>query len=650
MFHALSIGASALRANQIALDVTGHNIANANTEGYSRQRVHFAERGPTRRYGFLLGSGVDVSRIERAEAGAIGRAIGDNLADVRSAETQLRTVNRIEALLAPGIGSLNNRLQGFFDSLERLSARPGDYVARLQAVNDASRLTSELNSLAASLGELGLGVEQELQGSVDRVNEVAQQIVGLNRQILQAKHNAASPNTLLDRRGQLADELASLVGARVDVTHDTVEVGGGLTLGTVDPPKLGLEFTASGAVLTAGGASLPVYSGVVGGLLTTYNETLPTYTGMLDELAGSLIGALDPIHATGLGVDGPLQQLASSRPVNDVAAPLATAAALPVEAGELFVGITDLATGHRSLHSIAVDPAADTLEDVATRLAATPNLNAIVDSQTGRLVLQAPPGYGFDFTGRPPSEVDASGLSGTSLPSAGGLFDGNENTTLHFEFTGAGEVGLTAGLQLQVTDAAGSIVSLHDIGASYSPGDTITLSNGLEFSLSAGTVAAGESFSVPAIADADSSGLLAAIGFNTFFSGSQAADIAVRTELADDVAGLATSRSGASGEGENLLRMLDARDERVAAGGRRTIEQFAADLVGVAGEHVAGLTSTVDHLGEIGQQLSDQRSQLVGVDPNEELVKMVQYQRSFQASARFMAAVNETLDELFRIL
>ena len=134
----VNTGLSALQASQAALATVSNNIANANTDGYHRQQVHFASRAPLQIGNDLVGRGVDVSRINQVRDGVLEQALTRNTSGLSFVSTQLETLQSIEALLAPVDGSLNDRLEAFFNSIEQLSARPGEPVLRSAVLNAAS--------------------------------------------------------------------------------------------------------------------------------------------------------------------------------------------------------------------------------------------------------------------------------------------------------------------------------------------------------------------------------------------------------------------------------------------------------------------------------------------------------------------------------
>jgi flagellar hook-associated protein 1 FlgK len=198
---------------------------------------------------------------------------------------------------------------------------------------------------------------------------------------------------------------------------------------------------------------------------------------------------------------------------------------------------------------------------------------------------------------------------------------------------------------LQVRDSAGSLLTELAIGEGYTPGEALTVVNGVELRLSAGDLNNGDTFTVDVVADADTADLLPALGINSFFQGDGAADIAVRRELLNDPSLLAAARSPEAGDSANLLRLLELRD-----GNGLTFEQYLADAAAAVGDDVARAGDRQSELEVLGEQLEFERQSISGVDPNEEFAKLLEFQRSFEAAARYIAMINRTTDELLRII
>lgn len=653
MIPSLSIGLSALTVNQRMIDLIGQNVANANTPDYHRQVADLAGRY----YGGEIGLGVETKLLRRLGNSFLDAAVTRSTFETSDLGAQLQSLRHIESLFAPGDGSVHELLERFFNQLEQLSARPDDLAQRRVVLNSALALTQKLNSLNADLQRLGEGLDAELAGNVAQINTLTPQIAQLNLEIERNEIQGIPANDLRDQREQLLNQLAALADVRaVEQDHGVVNVvvgGVPLVTGTASVPlEYAIDPATNAGVVRVRGTQEPLAlaGGNLAGALKVRNEYLADYRDRLDAFARELVRQLDGLHATGLGLTGPQTLVAGHRAVNHPLALLSEAGlAFPPQAGDLFVTVTDLATGQRTLTRVAIDPAAQSLQDVAAALSAVPNLQAVVDGQTNTLRILAAPGYAVDFAGRLASSADNVAISGTATVQVGGVYTGTGNDTYTYEVVGSGTVGVTPNLALEVRNGAGALLDRLNIGQGYEPGGALVV-NGVAVRLASGTVANGDSFEVRVVDRPDTAGILTALGLNTFFTGDGATDIAVREDLVSRPELLAGGRSGQVGDGSNLRRFAALRDERLLGNGTQTLRQFYAGLVADLGSRVQDLDLRETAQRALADRILAERQAVSGVDPNEELMRLLQFQRAFEMAAKYLAVVNETLDELANII
>jgi flagellar hook-associated protein FlgK len=653
----LSTGLSALRVSQRALDIVGQNIANANTPGYHRQVLNLATRLPVELDGQSIGTGVQITDVRRLRSGLIENALVQHASDSGDIATQLEALRHVETLLSTGDGSVHNLLEKFFNGLEQLSTRPGDMTLRRVVLGTAAALSDEFNYVAGEMDRSRQNVNLQLSSAVGQINSLAKQIAGLNEAIQRSAARGINANDLLDQREQLVKQIAEFMPVRVvDAQQDQVSIfleGAPLVISN-RANTLSLASDAEGnAIVTAAGLPDPlnINSGKLGGMLQIHNTTIPEYQDRIDTLAREFIRAINGVHATGLGLDGPFTLLAGMQPVNDAGIPLAQAGlTLPPSAGSLFVTVTDLATGQRTISEIAVNPATQSLNDVANAISAVTGLLATVDPQSQLLTVRAQAGYGFDFAGQLESAPSSMNVTGTSQPAVAGRYTGTTNDTYTFEVVGSGIVGVTPGLKLDVKNSAGAVIGTFNIGQGYEPGQAIQAVNGLSVQLSAGTVNNGDDFTARVIAQPDTSGVLVALGLGGLFVGSDSRSIRLNGEVLLDPARLATSQTGLPGDTSNLDRLVAVRDKLLLSGGTQTLRDGYAAIATDVGAAVQNLSERQDHQELLGLRLEAERQSVSGVDANEELVRMVQFQRSFQMAAKYINVVSQTLDELTQII
>ncbi len=652
-----SPGVSALNAAQTALAIVGENLSNANTPGYHRQVADLTEALPTQIGNLSLGSGVQVADTRRLLDNPLETAITNQTFTLADTTAQLDTMQQVQSNLSPSSGTLGDDMETFFNDIEQLATQPADTTQRAVVLGDAQNLTNTFHSLNSGLSQIQAGVDTQLSDTVTNVNSLAQQIAQLNGQIQIATVTGSTPNDQLDQRDQLINQLAQSLNVQVvPASFNEVNVlAGGVPL-VVANQSSALQFSldASGqAQVTLSGSSTPlaVAGGQIGGLLTARNQSLADVQTQLNTLAGTIIQQVDNVQATGLGLSGPSTLLAGTRGASSVKAPLDQAGLdFPPQAGTLYVSVTNLSTGARTLNAVHIDPSTQSLNDVASALSAVPNLQAVTNPQTGTLQVLAKPGYTFDFAGRLPTTLDTSSFTGTAAPQVGGQYTGTSNDTYSFQVVGSGTVGVTPNLALQVTDSSGTAVAKLNIGQGYTPGTALTVANGVTVQLASGTANNGDTFSTPVVAQPDTSGLLTALGLGTFFSGSTAADIAVQPALVNNPSLLAASRSGDSGDNSNLSRLSALHDQPLLGNGTQTFTQAFDATVGAVATQVQQLTDQQTSQQALGQQLQTQQQSISGVDPNTELVNLMNFQQSFQMASEYIASVNSTLAYLLQVL
>jgi flagellar hook-associated protein 1 FlgK len=647
-----SIGLSGLLSSQRLLELAGQNITNANTPGYHRQVAHLAVRSA----GQEIGLGVEISSVRRVIDESLENALIRATSSAQDLTAQLGVLRQLETQLNPGPGSIPLVLEQFFNELELLAGQPDDLTRRRVVLNHASALTEKLNTLLDEIGQLQAGLTRQLEGAVAKINQLTTQIAALNAAIERNTVGGVNANDLSDKRDQLVVELAQLIDVRtVPQEHGSVHVlaaGVPVVLGNQALSLRAAIDAKNQAVIVAENLDAPLHvtGGAIHGLLEVRNQSLAEIKQQLEGLTSAIAQTMDGIHATGLGLTGPFTVLYGQRPATNVNLPLDNAGlTFPPRAGSLFVSVTNLTTGERVLQEVAIDPATQSLQDVATAISGVGNIQATVDPQSRTLTIVAASGFAFDFAGQLATAPDTLAITGTAAPHMGGVYTGAGNDTFTYTVVGSGAIGVAPNLALEARNSSGTLLGTWNIGQGYEPGSALPAIQGVRARLSAGTVNSGDSFAIQVVANADTSGLLPALGLNAFFEG-EPGDLRVRADLLSNPENMAASRTGLPADGANLRRLASVRDQALANDGVRTFQESYADLAANIGSRVRDLEDRLAAEEAVGRGLEAERQSVSGVDPNEELMRLMQYQRSFQLSARFLSVVNETLAELLRLV
>jgi len=653
-----STGLSGLQASQRALEIVSHNVANANTPGYHRQIAHLATRRPSELQNLAIGTGVDVTTVRRMVSEFLEGLLRDGEQTRSATGTMLEGLRQLEGILQPGENGIDKLLNDFFVAVEELARKPEDLGLRRILLVRGAALTNRIRELDGDITGLASQLELDLKNSIAEINARARRIAEINVLIQRSEVRGIEANDLKDQRDQLIRELAQLADVRVspgELGAKNVLIDGGLLVGGSEASDLRLiRNPISGRIevkIANSETVLSVTGGRLGASLLVYNDRLKPFLAALDDLARGLAHSVDKIHSTGIGLNGGFDFVSGVRAVSDIGIPLEQSVKdWPLRPGRLFISISSTTTGQRELHSITVDPEVDSLSDVANAISAIPHLQAVVDPQLGRLQIIAEPGYRFDFAGLLPTQPPVSNMTGSAVVGLGGVYEGSENDELTFTIEGSGTVGLSPGLRVAVTNSTGGLIGSFSIGAGYEPNTFIEVGKGIKVKFSSGTVNNGEFFRTPVVGNADEVGLLVAAGIGTFFDGNSASTLDINPELKNAPELIAASRTGIAGEGRNLQRIIRIRNEPVMDNNRQTLEQFYSELVGNLGIEVRTLEQLKNGQDLAIERLEAERQSISGVDPNEELVSMMQFQRQFEMSAKYISILNDVLESLVNIL
>jgi flagellar hook-associated protein 1 FlgK len=652
--QAYSIGMSGLDAAQKALDIIGNNVANAATEGYHRQRINLVPAYSSQAGEVLLGGGVKVAGVTRIIDGLLEQEILRQQSSLGQVSRELSTLQTVESAFGglSAAGGLGTAIDEFFNALQDLCSHPTESIYQQQAVTAAQTMAGQFGTLGEFLTTQESQITLEAGNVVGSVNALINQIAELNDKIERMEITGAQANNLRDQRDQCITSLSKLIGVEtcdreygvVDVTVAGIPVVMGscateLEVGLEQEGKLGI--TAAGAY----NYRTDVQGGELGALLSLKNDTLAGIHSNLDALAGAIIQQVNHYHFQGVGSAGSFTELTGWRMLSENLADFEP----PIKDGKIYIRVINTSTGEITRHEIDVDASSDSLTTIASDIDAITGLSASVDSS--KLHILADANYEFDFLPAVLPEPTASNLTGTSPPtiSVSGIYTGAENQTFQFKVLGSGSVGNDT-LQLEVKNAYGQVVATLNIGAGYAAGDKLDVGNGIKVSLGTGDLVDGDSFDVDAFADTDTSGLLAAAGMNTFFSGHNAVNMEVCSDIVSSPSLVATALGADMSDNTNALRMAGLKDQTIGSLGSLTAPEFYRRLVTDIGQQTSIRQMGEDNIGAMVQGLTNQQSEISSVDINDEAAQMLVFQQMFQAVARYINIVNLSVATLIEML
>jgi len=315
-FMGLETARRGLAAGRAGMDVTGHNVANANTPGYSRQRAEQAAGDPYTvpslgkpQAALQLGTGVTVEQIRRIRDNFLDRQIRVETGAAGNWETQQDALGEIETVFSELSDSgLNAMLANFWNSWQELSKNAENSPIRAALVQNSISLANGINHMYSQLETIKTDQRDLANIYIDDINSKARQIAALNKQIVNITAAGDQPNDLLDRRDLLLDELSKVVnytltesaGGSVNVDIGTFNLVDG-TSSSFSPISQITDWTSPQPW------DQNPYDQITSGRLEGIKEVLAKLQGYednLDNMAAELIAEVNNVHSAGYGLDG----------------------------------------------------------------------------------------------------------------------------------------------------------------------------------------------------------------------------------------------------------------------------------------------------------------------------------------------------------
>jgi flagellar hook-associated protein 1 FlgK len=307
----LEIARRSINAQRAAIDTSGHNIANASTPGYSRQRVDFAPTVPSQQMYGLLGTGVEAIHVGRIRERFIDSQIRASNSYLGQADAQQQILSQIEAAVnEPSDSGLSSMISKFFDTFKNFAVHPEDTAYRTTLIQQSTLMTDTFHQLYSNIEQAQQDLSTEVEGQVTQINKLTKEISSLDLQIVKSTSAGYDPSDLKDQRDLKLDELSKLVP--ISVTEDPsgsqlVSIGGTVVSSRSGSTEVKTLTTGNQLSLASAdsGRVLNVQSGKMGGMLDTYNKTLPQLLDRMDSLASNMINQVNSIHTTGYGMGTP---------------------------------------------------------------------------------------------------------------------------------------------------------------------------------------------------------------------------------------------------------------------------------------------------------------------------------------------------------
>lgn len=636
----LTIGTRAMFANSAALQVTSHNIANANTAGYSRQQVELATAtGQFTGEGYF-GRGVDVQTVTRTHDAFLTREAQLSTALAEKDKARLEQLDRLELVFDLGEDGIGHAAGQVFNSMVDVANNPQDLSARQVALSAAEVFASRLRGAAGEVEALQAGTVSEVKVSVATVNRLAKQVADLNNQIAAARGSDHAPNDLLDQRDRLVGEISEQIQVTTLAADDgsiglfiaggqRLVLGGSAQALTVlpdafDPSRATIGIVEAGLTRTLDAAMLA--GGRIAGLLEFQNRDLADARNLLGQIAAAVAGAVNQQQALGLDVRQPP---GTGAPVFDAGDPRVLPAAGNARAADgsfiasVSLAIADPTQLQASDYELAADPSG------------TPGLYRLTRRSDGlvRSVADGDTVDGFTLTIGPPAPAatdrfllqpvaragvdlrrtldDPRGIAAASpvAATAAATNTGTASVASVRAVSAAIDPSLTASIAFtsaagaydwELRDSANALVA--NGSGTWTPGTPIAL-NGFELSLN-GVPASGDSFSVTATA-------------------------------------FPATNNG------NALGLVALRDARLVGG--QTVTDAYATVLADIGVRISAASAASDMSASVASDAKNAVASKAGVNLDEEAARLLQFQQSYQAAARVLQVAQSVFDTLLSV-
>ncbi len=402
----LDTASRSLLAEQLGVEVTGNNIANVDTPGYSRQTVDFVSASPVPSAYGPLGTGVKVQGIDQAFDPFITAQLNDKSSQLSDYQQRSSTLEQVAAYFNETQGGgISDIMSQFFAAWQDLSNNPSGAGERQTLVSQAQNLTDAFNSRADQLVQQRQSLLQQINPTISDINKHSANIAQLTQEITATEGNGQAANDLRDQRQQEISQLSQLTGVKSYTSGDgtlSVTLANGLPLVQgVLSFNLASQVDASDNVnLTwqgPGGTSetIPTDSlngGKLAALIQTRDQDIPQYQDDLDQLAKSIIVAVNDQHSQGVGLNL-FSQTEGTYQVTDPTQSLATALPLgdQITNGSLSISI-DRNGSHLASSTIAIDPSLslnDVVQNINNDAVLGSYLTASVDNNQLKIVANA---------------------------------------------------------------------------------------------------------------------------------------------------------------------------------------------------------------------------------------------------------------------
>lgn len=635
MSAALSIGARALTTNLTALQVIGHNIANANTVGYSRQSVNLQVAGYQQLGGQYYGQGVQVDTVTRAHDAYLTRESQLSSAVAAADSTRLQRLEQLENLFPTGENGLGAAVNDMLNAWSDVSSSPTNLSARVVVLGRGEEMASRLRETASQLDLLTQSAHQQVSDTVTKINRLATDIGKANQQIMEAQGDRNSPNDLLDQRDALVAELSKLLQVTTVPADDgsiSVFAAGSqpLVLGTraaslavtrdsTDAAELNITFQQAGVSMDLPNSAL---GGALGGVMTFIEQDLKAMGNELGRMALVISETVNTQHRLGTDLAG--------NPGGNFFVPAPAITGLPAASN----------TGTAQITASVSDPTALQASDYELRFDGS-NIN----------VVRLSDGTSQSFGGWP-AEFDGLSFDAPSgVAFAGDVYRvkpyAEVTRNMQMAVSSADRLAAASPVTITPDTANGGGISVESL---YAVAESADLTSPVSF-----TFQSDGSFSITGLGagnpPADNPGPPETYNYTPGtplqFNGWS---LTLRgTPTVGDTFTIGPSPAGSTQQSAgNANGMLALRDLATYDG--LPLTDGYGSLLSNIGTRVQGAQFAANYSGQIATSAESARQSVAGVNLDEEAARLLQFQQAYQASAKFLQVAQSTFDTLLQTM
>ncbi|CAD2267422.1 flagellar hook-associated protein FlgK [Stutzerimonas stutzeri] len=676
MADLLSIGLSGLAASKTQLSITGHNITNVNTPGYSRQDATQATRSPQFSGAGYIGSGTTLVDVRRTYSEFLTSQLRSSTSLNRDVEAYKSQIDQLDSLLAGTTTGITPSLQKFFSALQTAAEDPANIPARQLVLAEAEGLARRFNTVYDRLSEQNNFTNKQMAAVTDQVNRLAGSIGSLNEAIAIAAANGKQPNDLLDARDEAVRQLSGYIGVTVVPQDDSsfnVFIGSGQPLvvgskvarlevvpGQGDPNRHEVQFISGGS---RQGITSQITGGELGGLIRYREEVLDSTMNSLGRLALSVSDQVNAQLGQGLDLKGQV----GSALFGDYNEPALAKLRVNAFAGNQSnvqpeLSITDsskLTTSDYRLEFDGTSFTARRLSDgkamtvspatpgsfPATLSFADPNVvpPALPRDQGFTLVLESAPAAGDKFSLQP-TRRGASDIKATLDQADQLAFAAPVRAQSTLQNSGTGAIGQPNLLSApSPIDPAALAAAFEGLTLTYDgSGLTLPTPAPAGLVLSPSTVTAGQTNTLNLTLTTGTAPNEQQYSFEFTLSGRPAAG---------DTFTFNYNQSGVS-DNRNALKLVDLQSKQTVgvtagiAGSGFSFTDGYGELVERVGTLTAQARMDSEATGAILKQATDNRDSLSAVNLDEEAANLIKFEQYYNASAQIIQVARSLFDTL----